>query len=241
MDEIPYGYCHCGCGEKTTIAKCSNANRGHIKNQPLKFVLGHATRRPLSPLGTKRCCRCQMVLDKAKFTPDNRHVDGLMSACKECNAERVGQYRVTNSGKVKESQQRHYARNKDQIKYTVRQYREENLEKVKRTKRRHYQENTEVYRASRQNRRARRRSNGGHISTAEWQSVLDRFNGKCAKCGSADNIHMDHVVPLAKGGKHSPDNIQPLCQTCNLRKGVKVEDYRGKFYQPIALPLEDAA
>ena len=84
--------------------------------------------------------------------------------------------------------------------------------------------------ASSQNRRAR---------MIAHKSVRARFDAKCAKCGSAENIHMDHVVPLAKGGRHSPDNIQPLCQTCNLRKGVKTEDYRGKMYQPLALPLDN--
>lgn len=39
--EIPYGYCHCGCGQKTSIAKQSNTKRGHIKNLAIKFIKGH--------------------------------------------------------------------------------------------------------------------------------------------------------------------------------------------------------
>lgn len=37
---------------------------------------------------------------------------------------------------------------------------------------------------------------------------------------------MDHVIPLVIGGPHHPDNIQPLCQRCNSRKGARVIDYR---------------
>jgi 5-methylcytosine-specific restriction endonuclease McrA len=32
---------------------------------------------------------------------------------------------------------------------------------------------------------------------------------------------MDHIMPLARGGKHSPANIQLLCPPCNLRKSAK--------------------
>ena len=43
----------------------------------------------------------------------------------------------------------------------------------------------------------------------------------CAFCGSTENIHADHIVPLARGGSDCYLNIQPLCRNCNLRKGAK--------------------
>jgi HNH endonuclease len=33
--------------------------------------------------------------------------------------------------------------------------------------------------------------------------------------------HIDHIVPLARGGAHNPENIQLLCPTCNVRKSAK--------------------
>jgi 5-methylcytosine-specific restriction endonuclease McrA len=33
--------------------------------------------------------------------------------------------------------------------------------------------------------------------------------------------HKDHVVPLALGGEHAPNNIQLLCPACNLSKGAR--------------------
>lgn len=42
--EIPYGYCHCGCGNKTKLSDVNNAPRGLIKGQPYKFIRGHATK-----------------------------------------------------------------------------------------------------------------------------------------------------------------------------------------------------
>lgn len=42
--EIPYGYCHCGCGEQTGISKRTRTGRGLIKGQPLHYIRGHQSR-----------------------------------------------------------------------------------------------------------------------------------------------------------------------------------------------------
>lgn len=36
-----YGYCCCGCGQRTDIAKKTVSKSGHIKGQPLKYRHGH--------------------------------------------------------------------------------------------------------------------------------------------------------------------------------------------------------
>jgi hypothetical protein len=41
VDAIPYGYCHCGCGEKTRISPRTTTRSGHVKGQPFKYLLGH--------------------------------------------------------------------------------------------------------------------------------------------------------------------------------------------------------
>jgi hypothetical protein len=43
-NDIPYGCCHCGCGEKTPIAAHTNKRRGNIKGHPANFVQGHSRR-----------------------------------------------------------------------------------------------------------------------------------------------------------------------------------------------------
>jgi len=49
-EEIQYGYCHCGCGQKTTIAPKTNTKLGIIKGVPMRFIRGHAFRFPPRPL-----------------------------------------------------------------------------------------------------------------------------------------------------------------------------------------------
>lgn len=40
-NEIPYGYCHCGCGGEPTIAKYDAPERGVYKGKPYLFMRGH--------------------------------------------------------------------------------------------------------------------------------------------------------------------------------------------------------
>ncbi|WP_225414676.1 HNH endonuclease [Stigmatella hybrida] len=37
----------------------------------------------------------------------------------------------------------------------------------------------------------------------------------------ANETHVDHVIPKAKGGAGDPDNGQVLCRDCNIKKGDK--------------------
>jgi len=39
--EISCGFCQCGCGGKTSIAKESDSRRGHTKGQHIRFIHGH--------------------------------------------------------------------------------------------------------------------------------------------------------------------------------------------------------
>ena len=70
-----------------------------------------------------------------------------------------------------------------------------------------------------QNRRARM---VGKVSADEWRAVLERFEFRCAYCGAAGKLTMDHVQPLAKGGRHEPSNLVPACPTCNSRKHTRL-------------------
>lgn len=39
--DIPYGYCHCGCGSKTPLAFRSRKAWGFVKGEPIPLIIGH--------------------------------------------------------------------------------------------------------------------------------------------------------------------------------------------------------
>jgi hypothetical protein len=41
---IPYGYCQCGCGQQTRLARRTDRRDGALKGKPLRFIHGHNTR-----------------------------------------------------------------------------------------------------------------------------------------------------------------------------------------------------
>lgn len=53
-------------------------------------------------------------------------------------------------------------------------------------------------------------------------AVWNRDGGKCVYCGSNENLHLDHIIPFSKGGDTSIENLQLLCQKCNLEKSNKI-------------------
>lgn len=50
-------------------------------------------------------------------------------------------------------------------------------------------------------------------------------NDRCAycKCDLRGAGHQDHIIPVSKGGLHTPANIVWACERCNLQKGSKLD------------------
>jgi 5-methylcytosine-specific restriction endonuclease McrA len=75
-------------------------------------------------------------------------------------------------------------------------------------------------------RRARKAGADGRVTAADWRLVLSILGERCLCCGSEAMPTQDHIVPLSKGGRHHPTNLQPLCRICNERKQARAHDYR---------------
>lgn len=70
---------------------------------------------------------------------------------------------------------------------------------------------------------AREREKARKLRKSQWW--LDKLNqGICQycqrKCGS-EELTMDHVVPVARGGTSTPGNIVPACRDCNAKKKLE--------------------
>jgi len=60
------------------------------------------------------------------------------------------------------------------------------------------------------------------ITEAVRAEVWRRDQGCCVNCGSKENLHFDHIIPVSRGGGTSAKNLQLLCQSCNLSKSAKI-------------------
>lgn len=69
----------------------------------------------------------------------------------------------------------------------------------------------------------RREYSYGQLSKNIWQTLFDKQNGLCNGCSNTleSNSHIDHIVPLSRGGDNLDNNVQLLCPYCNLSKGSK--------------------
>jgi 5-methylcytosine-specific restriction protein A len=67
--------------------------------------------------------------------------------------------------------------------------------------------------------------------TQWWKNRLAR--GICHYCGKKylpAELTMDHIVPLARGGKSTKGNVVPCCKSCNNRK---------KYLTPLDMKLKE--
>ena len=59
--------------------------------------------------------------------------------------------------------------------------------------------------------------------------IMKRDGFKCVLCGRSAKedgvkLHVDHIIPVSKGGKTVPDNLRTLCDSCNIGKRDKYDN-----------------
>lgn len=67
-----------------------------------------------------------------------------------------------------------------------------------------------------------------------WQNRLAQ--GKCHWCGGSfqpEELTMDHIIPISRGGKAARNNVVPCCKDCNSKKKyllpMEWEEYINQF------------
>jgi 5-methylcytosine-specific restriction endonuclease McrA len=82
-----------------------------------------------------------------------------------------------------------------------------------------------------------KRLNGPRFSR---QNIYLRDGFRCQYCqcsGLSSNLTLDHLLPSAKGGKTTWENIVTACKACNMKKGAKtIEELGIKLQRPPSRP-----
>jgi 5-methylcytosine-specific restriction endonuclease McrA len=77
-------------------------------------------------------------------------------------------------------------------------------------------------------RRERNRQAVGSHTGGEWELLKIQYGFSCPCCHQAEptiKLTKDHIIPLSRGGSNFIENIQPLCQRCNVKKFTKTIKY----------------
>jgi len=157
---------------------------------------------------------------------------------------------MTEEERLKERQRykRWIIKNKDRTKIHAKKYRESewgrknrsNYAKTEKSKARtkaylQTERGRIVHKLCWNKRRARKISaDDGTITPLVWKDKLRQSNYTCTYCGEKlVSPHMDHVIPLSKGGLHTISNVVPACQSCNSSKHTKTPDEWKKIHHPL--------
>jgi 5-methylcytosine-specific restriction endonuclease McrA len=186
---------------------------------------------------TVYCSGCGQQKKTSDFHKNKAQKTGLSTQCKSCAIERANKWQQDNRAKRKEYMRRYYEANKARWEESYAQLDSEaNREKARRWAREHPERNRErVQQWARDNpekRRAQRalrryRENGsGTLSAADIMQMYDDQDGLCAYCEIPlfGEYHLDHMIPVSRGGIHDWSNIAIACQPCNQRKHAKTAE-----------------
>jgi len=193
---------------------------------------------------SKTCTKCQETKSTESFNRDKTRRDGRFPHCRACVKEYSAKYYQKNSAQIKAKVREYQAANSDKRIEISRRWRANNLEKNRQYQRdwmrqyraenplshRRWQKNPEALKQWRadnpdkvilQKQRRRIRELGAESYQIRAMEIARLLQRSCIYCGSKQDIQIDHVVPLAKGGRHSIGNLAPACKPCNVRKSAK--------------------
>ena len=142
----------------------------------------------------------------------------------EKNRETERRWREANPEKRREYNRRYYEANREAVREKKRRWREANVEKRRVDNRRWREANPEKNREKEHRRRARLKNNGVYVvSDRDMRRLLLQpcAHSHLSPCNGG--IHIDHVIPLSRGGTHGIGNLQMLCQYHNISKHARLE------------------
>lgn len=186
-------------------ACCAIYNAAWAKDHPEKIRAFNAAYRKNNPEKVKAC----------------------VSTWEQANKEKRKAYysarRKANLAKERESRAAWRKANPEKSKARSASWKQANPERAKESAVAWRKANPEATRIIGQNRRAKKRANGGKLSSDLSTKLFKLQRGKCPCCNKplGEDYQLDHIVPLKLGGANEDWNIQLLRATCNMQKNAK--------------------
>lgn len=189
----------------------------------------------------KQCRHCGNVYPSTTeyFYKDRKGKHGVGSICKQCALHKSKEWYANNLQHAKATRSKYRATHKAErqlyVKLHANNFKVYNRDSYKRHsyKRMEHaklwqQSNPEkrriTYTLALHRRRARKHAAPGSHTSTDIDILYINQRGKCAYCGCDLNgkYHVDHIVPLSRGGTDYAENLALACPHCNMSKNNKL-------------------
>ena len=149
---------------------------------------------------------------------------------RELRGESIKKWREKNPERCRELIYRWRTTHRDEVRKIEHRWNAANKEARKKIARTWRINNPDIVSAQDSIRRAREL--GAETEKFTWLEIAERDKWTCQSCGTQiwkqlrgfyvpTAPHIDHIVPLSRGGAHTRANSQLLCLRCNCSKGAK--------------------
>lgn len=184
----------------------------------------------MSPLRICTVCFSEKPLNE--FRTDRRLSSGHGTKCKVCCAEECKKWRKTSptarkkrvrllplNPRIRKQKRRPYS----YYKARNAKWRAANPEKHRQSGKKWRERNKDKVRALDHAKRAKRCAVEGKHTASQIRDLLKKQKGRCINCkvNIESRYHIDHIIPISRGGSNWITNIQLLCPPCNISKSAK--------------------
>lgn len=156
--------------------------------------------------------------------------------CKSCRKATAQAYYLKNRDKILRAAAEYQSLNpevsrkkarkfyKGNGKQKHKEWAKKNRPKMRVTEEKYRLKNLVKFRIKESHRRALKNNSAGSYTSLDIKEILKLQKSKCAcpcRRSLAAGYHVDHILPLSKGGSNDRKNIQLLYPSCNMSKGAK--------------------
>ena len=174
-----------------------------------------------------RCKECRnLSARESTQRGDSNHKEVLKKSYQKHKEKRIkekAEYRESNRKLLADKQKEYYRENKEECIEYQKKYRAYNKERIR--------DYWKMYRATEQGKTVKRNSNhkrrtltkNGDVTVQQLKELYLTAKN-CYWCNTKlnkNNTHLDHLMPLSKGGEHTLSNLVISCRKCNLSKNAK--------------------
>lgn len=174
------------------------------------------------------------AIDKQRYEKDKdkrkKQAKNYVLNNKEKVQQQKSNYSKQNKDKIAAASKKYYISNKEKLLNNQKKYYIDNKERIKEYKKQY--NSTEkgrinIRKGHHQYRAKKVATTDNTITIEALQKLMTTQNNTCYHCKcpielNNSNTHLDHYVPLSKGGIHSITNVVWSCAKCNLTKNNKL-------------------